>query len=256
MEFIKTPHDPFSNLTCKWKIADNEKQYKKVKETVPYGPDDITYVHNSEGFRSDEFGDYQNYPYRILFAGCSLTEGVGLPLEDTWAKIFHSRVCELVDSKIPFWSIARGATGVDHMVRYLHYYMEQLKPQLVISYIPFSERRERWFNDFYGPWSIENSKESQVFLDEKYVLYQTEKNLTMIDLILERYKSYMICSTVDHKFDLDYMKLRNIKQCKEYVYRKDLARDGIHAGPVTNKEFASVMYKNFEGIIKERLLAK
>ncbi len=251
MEFLKTPHDPFANVTCDWKIADNEKQYLKVKDTVPYGPDDITYQHNSEGFRCDEFEHWSKHPHRILFAGCSLTEGVGLPLKDTWAKLFHKKVCDHLGTDIPFWSIARGATGIDHMVRYMNHYMDMLRPQLVISYIPFSERRERWFNDFYGPWSIE--KDSQAFLDDRYVLYQTEKNLTMIDLILERYQSYMICSTVDHKFDLDYMNLRNIKQCKEYIHRKDLARDGIHAGPLTNIEFSNLMFNRFFEVINQKI---
>ena len=68
MEFVNPPNDPFANITCKWKIADNEKQYYKVKNNVPYGIDDIEYKHNSDGFRCDEFSDWKFYKNRILFA--------------------------------------------------------------------------------------------------------------------------------------------------------------------------------------------
>lgn len=254
MEFLKLPTDPFANTTCKWKIADNEKQYQKVKATVPYGPEDITYIHNSDGFRCDEFKNWNDYPYRILFAGCSLTEGVGLPLEDTWAKIVHNKICKLTKTDIPFWSIARGGTGIDQMVRYMVHYMEKLKPQIVISYIPHAERRERWYNDFYGPWAIENNDSATTtLLDEKYVNYQTEKNLVMIDLILERYNSIMVSSTVNHSLNLDYMHLRNILQSNNTIMKIDLARDGIHAGPKTNKLFAEMIFKNYWPIIEEKL---
>jgi hypothetical protein len=257
MQFLHPPIDPFANQECNWKIADNPEQYEKVKDTVSYGPEDITYKHNSEGFRCDEFDDWQNHSIRILFAGCSLTEGVGLPLEHTWAKIFHSKVCNLVDKEIPFWSIARGATGIDHMVRYMNYYLPRLRPHLIISYVPFSERRERWFNDFFGPWSNESlSNEAKVLLDEKFVLYQTEKNLTMIDLMLEKYQSSMICSTVDYQFKLDYMNLQNIYQCTDFIHRKDLARDGIHAGPNTNKAFANLLFNHFKDVIFDKVNKK
>lgn len=254
MQFLHPPIDPYCDLTLSWKVADNLKQYEKVKDNVPYGPNDITYIHNAEGFRCDQFDDWQNHSIRILFAGCSLTEGIGLPLEHSWAKIFHSKVCDLVKQDIPFWSIAKGATGLDQMVRYMNWYLPKLRPHLVISYLPSFERRERWFNDFFGPWHNECfEKENKILLDEQFVLYQTEKNLTMIDLLLEKYQSYMVCSTFDHKVDLGYMNFSNIKQCKEHVQMKDIARDGLHAGPQTNSDFANLLFDKFKNVIIDRI---
>ena len=257
MEFLRPPSDPFANVTCKWKVADNEDVYNKVKGTVPYGPDDITYVHNSDGYRCDEFDDWTKHPYRILFAGCSLTEGVGLPLEHTWAKILHGYICDITKTDIPFWSIARGATGLDQMVRYMAHYMDRLRPQIVISYLPNLERRERYYNDFFGPWSMDqyDNLQTKMLFDERFVTYSTEKNVVMMELILEKYKSIMLCSAVDHKFDLSYIYLNNIKQCIKHVPKVDSARDGLHAGPKTNQMFADMMFEHFQDIIKQRLTA-
>jgi len=254
MEFVKKPEDPFSNQICEWKIADSKEQYEKVKDQVSYGPNDITYHHNSDGFRCDEFINCDLYDKRILFAGCSLTEGIGLPLNDIWAKIIHTKICSKLNIEVPFWSIARGATGLDQMVRYLYHYLPIIKPNIVISYIPFFERRERWYNDFFGPWSDDvSNNESKVLLDEKYVNYITEKNFIMIDLLLERYNSTMLCSTVDHKYNIEHLNLRNVKQLLTHVPRIDLARDGIHAGPKTNRVFADYMLDNFWEEIKSKL---
>lgn len=49
----------------------------------------ISYVSNSFGHRSDEFQRLDKEKTNILFAGCSQTFGVGLPIEETWPALVY-----------------------------------------------------------------------------------------------------------------------------------------------------------------------
>ena len=55
-----------------------------------YPDANISYKLNNYGYRSDNFNkaDVTN----SLFAGCSFTFGVGLPLENVWCKVVHNRI--------------------------------------------------------------------------------------------------------------------------------------------------------------------
>ena len=74
-EFLRIIRPDLVNKTLYWADSDTEEQYNKVKDRVPYGPNDITYKYNNYGFRCDDFTDWRENPIRILFAGCSMTEG-------------------------------------------------------------------------------------------------------------------------------------------------------------------------------------
>lgn len=53
----------------------------------------VEYILNSLGFRSDEFTDNHNGEH-ILFMGCSVTYGTGVPLEQTWSKLLYNKMSE------------------------------------------------------------------------------------------------------------------------------------------------------------------
>ena len=187
-QFFKVERSNFTNQTFKWMPADTEENYKKIIQntTVPYGPNDIDYKYNNYGFRCDNFESWKNYPYRILYAGCSMTEGVGLPLKDSWPKLLHNTICKSFNVEIPYWTIAVGGTGMDQMVRYFYNIKDFLRPQIVISYLPGLERRELYYETRWAVWNLDTveGKNTRIFLDENLVSYQSEKNIAMLDLIL------------------------------------------------------------------------
>lgn len=243
-EFITSPFQERANTSLQWTPSDTYEQFCKVKDKVQYGPDDISYDFNDKGFRCDNFDLWEKYPYRMVFAGCSFTEGIGLPLEDTWAKVFHKMICEKLGTNIPYWNIAKGGSGLDSISRALYVDCDMLKPQVVISYLPFLERRERWHRDLWAPGSI--SPETKLFIDERYVVYQTEKNLAFINLLLEKWNAIMLTMPVDYEFDFTKIPLSRIKFTEHYSTKaRDLARDGMHSGPKANAEFAEELFKRF-----------
>ncbi len=257
-QFLNVLRPELANKTLKWVTADNEENYKNVIKTtkVPYGPEDISYVYNNYGFRCDDFGNYNDFPIRILFAGCSMTEGVGLPLEDTWPKILHKKICEHYKIQIPFWTVAAGGTGIDQLVRYVYNLKDVLRPQLIISYLPESSRRELAFELPWGHWSLDTpeGKNTKIFLDERLIAYFTEKNIAMLEMILNEIDCTFLFSSSMYDFDIkSYTQSPRFIQRPHVPEQYDIARDGIHAGPETNKIMAERAFEYFNPIIAEKL---
>ncbi len=260
-EFLRSPMIEYKNIVEYWRPSDTLEQYDKaIKEKdIPYGPQDIEYRNNNRGYRSDDFDSWQNHKYRIVYAGCSHTEGIGLPLDHVWSKVFHKMLCEKLNHDIPFWSIAVGGTGTDQIARNLFHEGELLRPQVVLAFIPFIERRERWHEDRWvinSRFNRDDRAARKVFTDGRYVAYQTEKNFSFISLMMEKWDSIFLYSSTDYFFSYYKIQLPRIAkvECGDSLLNYyDYARDGIHAGPLSHKAFAEQLFKNSWPTIEQKL---
>lgn len=263
-QFLEPPMIQYANVEEDWRGTDNKDRYEQIKNNpnLPYKLGDFRYKNNSRGYRCDEFDSWENHPIRVLFAGSSVAEGVGSPIETTWTKVMHGMLCKKLEQSIPFWSVAVGGTGTDHMLRYLYHEGETLRPHVVIAQMPFLERRERWHDDYWIPGSASSKKDVQIlrsFLKDEYVQYQTEKNLAMIDLLMKRWNSVLLFYPEDKKFSVDYMNLKNIKQLfygeDAVMPMTDLGRDLIHPGVKSHYGIAERLFNKSWDIIKEKINA-
>lgn len=264
-EFLTIGRSNFINQTFQWTSSDTEEEYyRAIKEKeIPYGLNDIEYRYNNYGFRCDDFDNHTKHSYRILFAGCSMTEGIGLPLEDIWAKKLHQLISHNLDYNIPYWNIATAGAGLDQMIRYLYNLIDTLKPQIIISYLPNTVRRERWTDDTWSSWNCETNfwswgfkmdKQQEVFLNQRFINYQTEKNLALLDILLKQIDCQFLYSSSMPEFDiLDYIQSDRYIRKDHLPEQYDYARDGIHAGPRTNAIMAERAFEYFWPYVKERL---
>jgi len=83
----------------------------------------ITYKFNSLGFRADEFNSTDS---GVVSIGCSHTLGMGLPVESTWT---HQVSAAL---KLKNYNLGVGGASNDTAFRLAHYWIDQLRPDLVI----------------------------------------------------------------------------------------------------------------------------
>ena len=174
-QFLREPYLHRANTQEYWLATDLFHVWQKSKNNL-YSNKDVVYKFNNYGFRCDDFSSAELYPYRIVFTGCSYTEGIGLPLEQTWPKIFHSKLCSELGYQMPYWNLAAAASSTDHILRHQHCYNELLKPQIVVCLLPYLKRRERWMGDFFNAIVAETSEIRQVnksFFKEEYIQYQT-----------------------------------------------------------------------------------
>lgn len=176
----------------------------------------FTYKFNSHGFRCDEFTDDDS----IMFLGCSHTLGVGLPLEATWAYQTAKAL------KLKCVNLGQGGCSSDTAYRLASYYIDRLKPKIVVIRPPDPARFEMFnystrpiAHNPHSSMSVANYKEW--FSCEYNHILNEEKNLGAIELLCNKIKSkFIIAKEVDN----DPI--------------KDAARDLMHSGVGNNKQFA------------------
>lgn len=186
--------DDRRNTTELWYSSDQEEVYKAIsKDGRPnyYGPGDFEYKFNSYGFRCDEFHEESELP--IVFLGCSMTEGVGTPIEDSWPYMLCEKFRAATGKKIPFWSLAIAGTGPMTQANLLFHFQKYItKPAIVVTWLPPGLRME--FN--YGPmteivlnnpWSRDTIPYSaEVTEDPNFQLNMLERQAMIFDAIAEQ----------------------------------------------------------------------
>ena len=90
------------------------------------------YKFNSHGFRADEF---TNEP-SVMFLGCSMTMGVGIELELTWAHLVAKEL------GLRNHNLGIGGGNNDGAFRMFDYYHRLYKPEIVIHFSPPIQRLE------------------------------------------------------------------------------------------------------------------
>ena len=133
------------NQTNRWSSPDCLETYEKVKKDprkITYDLEDFDYKRNSYGFRSSEFDN--NDPVKILYAGCSYTEGVGIPQEHMWGSFLNDRFSEQIGKPINFYNIGVGGASIDAIVRYIYITVKKqiFKPDAVFALFPSCMRTE------------------------------------------------------------------------------------------------------------------
>jgi hypothetical protein len=130
-----------ANAVWAWCPIDTEELYQQnrlnqAKLLRRYGwweHEPFDYRFNSHGFRSQEF---DSHTPSILYLGCSMTMGIGLPVESTWPTIV-SRTMQL-----NCWNMGQGGGSMDTCFRLAEYWIPRLSPTRVMMLCPMAERIE------------------------------------------------------------------------------------------------------------------
>jgi hypothetical protein len=135
-----------ANTTQRWACGENLEDYLERKRKNPnlktYLPSDFSYKFNSLGCRSEDFDN--DADIKILYGGCSLTEGMGLPLEHTWHGILNNFISKEIDKPIKTFNIGIGGAGIDFVVRSIYVLIEHynFQPDMVNLLLPPVMRKE------------------------------------------------------------------------------------------------------------------
>lgn len=228
---ITHQYSEHKNKELLWLVADDGSTYlKNLKinkdKLIEYNWVDrqIKYTFNSHGFRSEEFSNDDS----VMFLGCSMTVGIGLPVEDTWAY----QVAKAVNLKC--FNLSIGGAGPDTAFRLANHYIPQIKPKLVVYLDPPP-----------GRFSL---------LSANGEIYSfITGNFTSIDPMFRRYYEHWI--SLEENITLNSLKHKLAIQaiCREHNIKcvvgdsytdmpfVDYARDLIHAGVKSNKMLAELI---------------
>ena len=206
------------------------KKKNKLKMLGFLEPNCITYIFNHQGFRCDEFDDRP----AGLALGCSFTEGVGIPVDDTWPAVLS----DLIGQHI--WNLGIGGSAMDPCFRMLDHYIDVLNPKFVVLCQPPAQRFELF--DRYN--------NSRVFI-ANHLNAETYKTFA------EEWMANDINTSTNQRRNLLAMKLRcmekNIPFFEFYslidLDRDSKGRDLEHPGVEANHLFAHKIYKKIKDTV-------
>ena len=259
--FLDKPQS-LRNQSLSWSGADEPKAFHRYQPN-PYTEDSITYKYNEYGFRCDNFTPSD---YGLVFLGCSFTEGIGLPIEETFSHLIYTKIKKMIGKEFPYWNLGLGGCGLDAITRCYYNFYKKINPQVVIALFP--SYRIEYYTNSWGTALI-NYDPGEIFLKNPFLLdkhvmeYNTEKNLVMLDLLLEQNKTLLIWDTWDTAAfeDVDISKLDNFKNYANVWKTASInsrnsprARDGMHPGKKTHEEFAKNILNKYGDIICSRLV--
>lgn len=149
------------HTVARWMQTDDERQWRDSQanpetreklRTSGWTDHSIEYRYNNYGFRSYDDYHLDDPKAGPMFLGCSITEGIGLRLEDTWAHRLWTYMGGI------FYNMGQGGTGLETQYRLMRAWAPRIRPVAIYSIGAIVPRREI-LNDYgtpyhiIGPWS-------------------------------------------------------------------------------------------------------
>lgn len=255
--------DARKGITSQWSGPDNPQGYEAAGRRRPhlYKPEDFNYVYNEAGFRCDSFNEPTDFP--VLFTGCSLTEGIGLPHTEVWAYKLLEKIREKTGLKIPYWNLALGGTGNDTIASTMVWFTRNVgvKPKLVCALFPAIHRREFCFeSNEVKLWNSRSENVSQemasFFADDSFARHQSLRSLQLVDALCASFGAKFVASTwtpSEHVLlKQAFPEHKVLRFPVPKVMNKHLrfqARDGVHPGPLAHSSMARTYWEAVEPLL-------
>ena len=122
----------------------NCKHNSEVVKELNWTEDSIEYKFNSHGFRCNEFNDSP----AIMFLGCSLTFGIGMPKESCWTYLVSNML------GLEEFNLGNGGAANDTCFRLANYWIGKLKPEIVFYMVTFDDRLEIFDQNDEIAWNV------------------------------------------------------------------------------------------------------
>jgi hypothetical protein len=225
------------NYNNTWIGSDTEERYQENLKLKPldwqWRGREITYTFNSQNYRAPEW-DTIDWANSVIMFGCSQVFGVGVNEHQTLGYYLS----ELLDKPV----INLGIPGGSSMALWIN--TEKLlnygiKPLAVIYNWPSANRTAELIdnkkNSNAGPWIIDWP---QPRFGKEWVLHPTHGFEYAKYAVMSAKRSWS-CPQLHYCWDLDTAKFLGLPRMANKL---DQARDCIHEGPATWKNYATKWY--------------
>jgi hypothetical protein len=214
--FRELGSDTESNFLQNLKKQPNDWIYRNKK---------INYLRNNLGHRCKELDKLDND--FILFLGCSITEGVGLAIEDTYPFLLSKKL------NLDYYNLGIGGTGIDVLSMNLSLWFSNIKkpPKMIVIQWPEIYRRIEIENKditLLGPWSTDDHFKNEI-LGNSFNHY------------------YNVLKTINISY-INFLKIPMIDFTNEEIVYLDYARDLKHPGIDSNKNISDFLYNKIKSL--------
>jgi lysophospholipase L1-like esterase len=214
------------------------------------------YSQNSLGLRDDEFENFKEGYTKFLFAGCSMTEGVGLPKKYMWSENVKKHIKETND-KTQFYNIGMGGVSTQLIIKnVVNFIKEYGKPDYIFLMLPDLGRLVEYEDELYfnNVLSKDINLETLFFYDANILMLFEEfcsTNNIKLFLMSWHYQTYKLYNEtglklykiLDHGLEAIYF-TKNIKQYRDPLLFR--GSDGVHPGGLWNWAVADMIIKYYE----------
>lgn len=185
-----------------------EKGGMNIRRMSAYKFEDVRYDFNSLGFRSDEFASTDKT--KILYMGCSFTEGFGVNKEDTWGWQFKELYEKKTGESIGYYNLGCSGWSIDRSIRAFYLLINEIgfKPDYVVFLCPPPLRQEACAADFdlsetprifgFPEFDYRDDPAGRVFNSQK--MAATRKRNLLLDFQLKMVLFDQICKVNDIKY--------------------------------------------------------
>ena len=250
-------------------------EYESNSPKIIDGPE-ISYFLNKQGFRSQDFDNFDSKNFNILVAGDSFTFGDSLPNDCVWPQILKNK---FVKKNIEIFNLGFNANSIREIVKNTIAFIRKYgSPDIVVLLLP-PENRNILFDEENNTftkgmresnWLLKHSgnisKKSKIRFYRGY--NQTESYLLAIDLmhmledILFEKNIPFVWATHQDKDEKIYEKIKfknfvkidysngiEVNESEAMPYW-EIAKDNAHPGSKWHVFFAEFIFKKIESFIK------
>jgi hypothetical protein len=219
-----SPYIEHANKEILWLPMDTEALYnqhinnsEKLDLLIKYQwlNKKFTYKFNSNGFRCQ---DFSNNP-SVAFFGCSLTVGIGLPLENVWTTLVAEKL-NLIQ-----YNFGIGGTSNDTAFRLALAWLPKISPKIVVFGQTYAHRFEIF--------SIKKLGSSQEYDQGEFDSNWQSNNMYHE---INKTKNALAMENLCRQLNIKFITL----DCTEIPYL-DYARDLFHPGVESNKLFSNTV---------------
>lgn len=225
--------------------ADSRNHFEEHLKTQPadweYRTKRVLYERNSLGHRCKELDNLEeNF---ILFIGCSLTEGVGVALEDT----FTYKLAENLN--MDYYNLGLAGSGADLLCENLSNWFKNIRkiPKLVVIQWPAPNRHYQRFEEGLTPVGSWIAVRNGIVSDDvkKATKYDFVNDNVIKNFVnacdagyFEHFSTVLRTTTLNF---LDCMGIKYIEFTDEDFPKLDVGRDLIHPGSKSNDALVSFL---------------
>jgi hypothetical protein len=235
--------------TVQWLHGDTRADYRRRGGHPVYGEHDVQYRFNSSGYRCGEFDE--DAELRIVAVGCSYVFGIGLAQQHLFHERFAERARIELGRCVVLWNLATSGASNDYIARLVLQSLPVLDPHVVLVNFTHLGRREYI--------SVENQ-----------TLKYLPSHIPADPVEREAWRHLRaLSSPYDDELNYfrNYSTVSNALAGRTWLYSGpqwhpapgytdpdrlagllcpvDVARDGVHPGPVSHRVLASLYWDRF-----------
>ena len=214
----------YANQSLSWFSTDSEKTFQynlknkySLLEQNGYLDKNIEYKFNSHGFRCNEFTKEDS----IIFLGCSITQGVGVSNDETFAHTVANKL------NLKCCNLGQQGKSSDTGFRILLNYIDKLNIKILVTYFPMIHRFELLTDDTAIDFVLHKQYDDS-YLNEYYKTYNSASENAYLNSLKNILAMRQLCNERFIKFiDVSNDRLDAGLDSNS----PELARDLSHPGP-------------------------